>query len=79
MTQVLFSTYKRSDIGGGDAYSFDTQKIKCKKILVRDKKNAAQMADDFGFIAIKNNEILTFNYFDVRTEIIIEKYNCIIS
>ena len=27
VTQVPLSTYKRTDIGGGDAYSFDTQEV----------------------------------------------------
>ena len=51
MTQVLLSTYKRTDIGVGDAYSLDTQKIKRKiKFLYGTKKIAAQMADDEGSV-----------------------------
>src|ERR1700704_5269388 len=35
VTQVLLSTYKRTDIGGGDAFSLLTQKMRHKWQLIR--------------------------------------------
>ncbi len=48
VTQVSVSTFKTTDIGGGDAYSFDTQKIHMKSHSFKRQKNASQMADDEG-------------------------------
>ena len=41
VTQVVLSTYKRTDIGGDDAYNFDTRKV-------------SQMADNEESVNIRN-------------------------
>src|ERR1700704_3454741 len=66
VTQVLLSTYKRTDIGGGDAFSFLTQKmlkIFFKKCVTNGSQYVTQMADDSVSFPINNSYLLSLFHF----------------
>src|ERR1700704_4493048 len=66
VTQVLLSTYKRTDIGGGDAFSFLTQKmlkIFFKKCVTNGSQYVTQMADDSVSFPINNSYPLKLLHF----------------